>query len=438
MALSGIEREKLLLESGVREIFTPHKPIGSIEQLFGRETQVSQLVSNLNTPGQHALLYGDRGVGKSSLANVVRLHLVAAGLINGANYVKRCDKSDTFLNIFRKPLEDIGYSLELNSWEQNSSDKLGVGFKGFQTSRDKGGTSRFCVNANALGPSFVADALEEKSGLLLIDEADSLSDPEKEKIAQLIKLLGDNGSLFKILIVGTAMTGESLTASHQSVHRNLKEIRLKRMARDELACIIRGGSEKIKPNFEEDVIERIAEVSAGYPYFAHLIALKCAEEAIVEEDVTINLFALKSAFSLAVEEAEGTLKRTYDEVVRSHKTEGYVNTLLAAAQCEDLEFSTDDIRNNFSKIFKTQSAPKGLNKYLCRLVSDDDSKILRRISVGIYRFSDPRMSSYIRIANSEKYSSINASAHEDFEGTVILPIELQYSSSDHLSDEQVD
>lgn len=67
----GLEREVKIARSGVRNVFTPHQPVAQHTFLYGRSTAVKTLVETLNTPGQHVLLYGDRGVGKSSLANVV-------------------------------------------------------------------------------------------------------------------------------------------------------------------------------------------------------------------------------------------------------------------------------------------------------------------------------------------------------------------------------
>ena len=80
--LFGIEREEKIKLSGARDIFTPHQPIHSLELFFGRANEVRALIEHLNTPGQHALLFGDRGVGKSSLANVAS-ELLLSKLANG-------------------------------------------------------------------------------------------------------------------------------------------------------------------------------------------------------------------------------------------------------------------------------------------------------------------------------------------------------------------
>ena len=62
----GLIREEKIKRSGVREVFTPHRPINKIDFFFGRQREVKTLIEQLNTPGQHSLLYGERRVGKSS------------------------------------------------------------------------------------------------------------------------------------------------------------------------------------------------------------------------------------------------------------------------------------------------------------------------------------------------------------------------------------
>ena len=80
------EDERRIRKSNVRHIFTPHKPITDERFFRGRLEEMKQLLSTLNTPGEHALLYGDRGVGKSSLANIAAQNLVKVGSINSIFY----------------------------------------------------------------------------------------------------------------------------------------------------------------------------------------------------------------------------------------------------------------------------------------------------------------------------------------------------------------
>ena len=52
--------------------FTPHRPINDRELFVGRIDLIGKVIDAVNEGGKHVVLYGDRGVGKSSLANSIK------------------------------------------------------------------------------------------------------------------------------------------------------------------------------------------------------------------------------------------------------------------------------------------------------------------------------------------------------------------------------
>lgn len=57
----------------IHEVLFPSAPIRSIEFLFGRDDQLGRISKALMAPGRQIFIYGERGVGKSSLAEVAAL-----------------------------------------------------------------------------------------------------------------------------------------------------------------------------------------------------------------------------------------------------------------------------------------------------------------------------------------------------------------------------
>lgn len=401
--LFGLTRETKIINSGIREIFTPHRPIQSMDLFFGRQKEVQKIIEQVNTPGQHSLLYGERGVGKSSLANIAT-NLLISKLIRGKLYTKRCDSQDTFLSILAEPLTDFGIEISLGSTSEAHKQggraglKIPIADAGISSER----TTTKTYTSQALTPSTVSAFLQSRHGLLYIDEIDRIKNIEdKYALAELIKLLSDNGSEFKILVVGVADTADELTGGHPSVQRCLKETPLRGMNNDELKNIVTGGASKAGLTFDEGVVTLIAKLSSGYAHFTHLLALKCAEEAISRNVKIVDRACLSDAIKLAVEDAEGSLKRSYLEAVRSYGTEMYKTVLVAAAKLNRVEFTADQLRQNVEKISGDPITQGALNNYLKRLVADDGSCILKRMAKGVYKFCDPRMPSYIKIANTE-------------------------------------
>src|SRR5215213_8441193 len=61
--------EQLSLMWNVGSVFTPSAPIDNAALFAGRKSQILKISSAISQRGQHAVIYGERGVGKTSLAN---------------------------------------------------------------------------------------------------------------------------------------------------------------------------------------------------------------------------------------------------------------------------------------------------------------------------------------------------------------------------------
>src|SRR6266566_6918036 len=98
--------DKLKLRVEANKVFNPSAPVDERALFAGRVAQIGQLLDAISQRGQHALIYGERGVGKTSLANVLRPWLEAIGESVLALRVN-CDGSDTFTTVWRKIFSEI-------------------------------------------------------------------------------------------------------------------------------------------------------------------------------------------------------------------------------------------------------------------------------------------------------------------------------------------
>lgn len=394
--LFGLEKEKKINRSGVRKVFTPHQPIHDLKLFLGRESEVKQLIGYLNTPGQHALIFGERGVGKSSIANITS-ELLLRQVMGHKIVRKRCDSEDNFVTIVRKILETVNIDIYQDFKEKSSGFIVGK-----YLTHNKSKSSRFeGYSGKATSPSWVCEQIQDIDAIYVIDEVDSIqNNNDRKKIAELIKQLSDSGSSLKILLVGISETASDLVDGHPSVNRCLKEVKINKMTDQEIRAIIISGSEKLSLPFTKKARSNIVSLSSGYPHFTHLLCLKSAEEAIVNEQKKVDSKNLLKAISSAVNDAEGTLRIDYNNAIRSSQSPEYKNILLVASLCEEDEIKAKDIRAKYEEVFDEEISQGTLNNYFQRLVSDDDSSILRRIAKGVYKFNDPRMPSYIQIAQS--------------------------------------
>jgi len=66
MAIQGLDKDQFV--SILYAHISPSRVIDSFERLHGRENQLRRVEQALYSPGRQVFIYGDRGVGKSSLA----------------------------------------------------------------------------------------------------------------------------------------------------------------------------------------------------------------------------------------------------------------------------------------------------------------------------------------------------------------------------------
>src|SRR5947209_17733434 len=89
---------RLRFEAG--QVFSPAAPIDAWDLFAGRARQMQTLLDVVSQRGQHAVVFGERGVGKTSLVNVLPEFVqdalpVLAPCCN-------CDSTDTYATVWRK------------------------------------------------------------------------------------------------------------------------------------------------------------------------------------------------------------------------------------------------------------------------------------------------------------------------------------------------
>ena len=79
--------------------FTPNAPIEEEALFAGRRDQLLGVIETVIQKGQHAILYGERGVGKTSLSSVISEFLDVGPILSVR---VNCDGTDTFGSAWMK------------------------------------------------------------------------------------------------------------------------------------------------------------------------------------------------------------------------------------------------------------------------------------------------------------------------------------------------
>lgn len=103
---------RIALQAG--RVFTPAAPVDRHALLAGRKEQLRKVVDTVVQRGRHAIIFGERGVGKTSLASVLEDTLRAPeGEVITAHV--NCDSADTFQSLWLKIFGEIELHTEVRS-----------------------------------------------------------------------------------------------------------------------------------------------------------------------------------------------------------------------------------------------------------------------------------------------------------------------------------
>lgn len=391
---SAVYKIEKIRQSGISEAFTPSTPVNP-NFFCGRTNEVDKILSSVVSSKNHILLYGDRGVGKTSLAKYTCVVLSEKGYKE--YFIEaRCGKEDSFGSIIKVILQKAGKQIQTSRMTSTSTSGT-LKIVGGEHST----TEVIAVYADFNSPAWAAEQLRDINAIILIDEFDTLRDKtDKEKFAQLIKLLSDSQSPCTLMIVGISLSAAELLEGHHSVARILSEISLSRMPDSDLFEIITKGEERTQIYFEETVKASIVHSSVGFPYFTHLLSLKSAEEAVVRDLRTVDDEMYQFGMSSAIDNIDLTLKDEYDNVTGGNALKE--NLIYCAALLGSSPFKSSKLREKYSKVFHEEIEQIQVNNAISKALSETPDTILRKVRKGTYYFNDPRMPIYIIMRHEKK------------------------------------
>jgi uncharacterized protein len=325
-------------------------PIKSIERLFGRHKELELVQEALYDEGGHAFIYGDRGVGKSSLAASIATQYQTS---DNKPIQIPCGKDTEFY----KTVEEIAERVLRKTGKQKSrliDHTLNIKIYTIQI-RDK----EVEITIPKIDSMFSAvDIMEEVAKvhsdrpIVVIDEFDQIeSQQERSKFAHFLKDLGDRGVNIKFIFTGIASSLYELLGEHESSFRQLYTVKLDRLYwsyREEIAY---NAINAFELEVDPEVVHAICRISNGFPYFVHLLTQNLLWSAFKDEDIVrkIEKKHFDDAVIRSIIGISGRLQRPYD-LATLHKTHDHLLVLWATADSENTIRYTKSIFKSYIRI----------------------------------------------------------------------------------------
>lgn len=371
------------LRNEVNEAFSPGSPIRALTELSGRTEQRQRLSDIMLRAGEHAIVYGERGVGKTSLART--FHAV---LNSETRKVQECAincvEADTFTSLWRKVFRRLGYK------QTNSS--LDAKYN------------------NEITPDDVLWELTKFSlndlPIIIFDEFDRLTNPNsKSLMTDTVKLLSDDRAHAKLLFVGVADDVGELISRHKSISRNLKQVRMPRLTLNESESIVATRLKKCGMTIEEEASFQIAFLSRGLPYFSHLVGQYTALSTIDDKHVNLTEPDVLKGLGAALQDVDQTITEAYLKAIVSQRPNVtlYEPVLVACALADSDElgrFQQTAVSDPLARIVakKPPYTPTTFAFHMNEFCVSKRGQILTRTGEPRnyrYQFSDPMMQPYV-------------------------------------------
>ena len=394
MALPDDDERRL--HNSASKAFTPAAPVNGISLFAGRKEQVRRVIDAINQIGQHAIIYGERGVGKTSLSNVLRDFLEDPN-IGFPIFAPRitCDGGDDFSAIWRKvflAIKEMGIDRKVPLPECPLFEIIDA---------DPEDLIEYNITPDVVRRNL---ALVAKPIILIviIDEFDRITNPQNQRLfSDTIKVLSDHAVDATTILVGVAGSVDDLIKEHHSVERALVQVPMPRMSEEEIFEIIRNGLERLdEMKIENLALKSIAFLAKGLPFYAHLFGLHSARHAISRRDLTVKREDIPNALKGALEGVSSSIRTEYRTAVKSKRTKSlFPSVLLACAMAKTDElgyFRPADVKVPYEKIrgdgetYHTSSFANQLAQFCER----SRGPVIEKDGFQ-YRFINPLMQPYV-------------------------------------------
>lgn len=301
---------------------------------------------------------------------------------------------DDYLSLWTKVLRDISFTItEQQGYgkEKTTNHTLADKYK------DKITPDDVVRELRAVGQNI--------SVVVIFDEFDKIESLDTKKLmSHTIKALSDAGVNATIVIVGVADDINTLVAEHESVKRNLEEIKMPRMNNAEMKEILAKRFPSLGMEIIADAQWKIITLSRGLPEYAHVLGRNAAVEALQKKTLTITDEHVDQSIRNMLLQSDQSSSNAYKKAILSNKKNAlYRQVILACALAktdDEGKFTLTSVIEPLASVLGRKLEIAGFQSHVAAFCTQERGNILEQHGVPRaykYRFREPKMQPYVLI-----------------------------------------
>ncbi len=318
----------------LRDALGASQPVVARETFAGRRDAMAALINAVEEQRVHVVVYGERGIGKTSLAHVfaetareARYHVIYASCGTAANF------PDMFRSVLARIPRIYHASVLPNSPEG-----------------EKAGTLETMLPEGVFGARELAEVLSSVVGtrvIVILDEYDRVVDVNfRREVAELIKNLSDRAARVQLVITGVALNLDELIGYAPSIRRNIAGLPMTPLAASEVRELLRMGEVAAEITYSKDALTLITRMAGGSPYLVRLLGHQAGLTALGANRDEVSYADARSAVEKVIADWQASLPRRVQANLVREEARTHWSLLIAAARAgstADGWFTIDDV-----------------------------------------------------------------------------------------------
>jgi Cdc6-like AAA superfamily ATPase len=384
---AGLESNMSRRRLALRDALGASQPVIGRESFAGRHDALAQLIASIEQQRVHVVIYGERGIGKTSLAHVFAETAREARYLVLYGSCGTEARFDTMFRSFAARIPRLYHSSVMpNSPEAETGDH-------FDTMLDE-----------HFGPRELADLFAEVTGtrvIIILDEYDRVLDVNfRRDVAELIKNLSDRAARVQLVLTGVAQNLDELIGYAPSIRRNIVGLPMRPLNSAEVRDVIAIGEAAADIKYSEAAIDMITSMAGGSPYLVRLIAHQAGLAALLEQRSMVSDNHARIAVERVLTDWNSSLPRRVQASLGRDEARAHWPLLIAAARAgssADGFFSVEDVITELNgsqpAVFVERDLKRFVHQHdLLELVDNDQE--LR------FRFRYPGVSSLLLMSSA--------------------------------------